>query len=84
MLSVPESQIPIKSVPQFTRSMMLYMPSLSDQMNSMTRTNHLSKIPFAEIQIIITRIEFTFVTPYYTQWTSFDTLDLFAIQKTAL
>ena len=68
MLSVPESQILIKSVPQFIRSMMLYMPSLSDQMNSMTRTNHLSKIPSAEIQIIITRIEFTFVTTCYTQW----------------
>ena len=83
MLSVPESQILIKSVPQFTRSMTLYMPSLSDQMNSMTRTNHLSKIPFAEIQIIITRIEFTFVTPSYTQWTFSDTWDLFAIQNTA-
>ena len=58
MLSALESQILNKSVPQFTRNTTQFMPLLSDQMNSMTRTNHLSKIHFAEMQIIIIRIEF--------------------------
>ena len=59
MHSVLESQILTKSALQFTRNMTRFTRSLSDQMNSMIKTNHLSKIHFAEMQIIITRIEFT-------------------------
>ena len=67
MHSVPESQILILSVPQFTRNTVQSMLLLSDQMNSMTKTSHLSKILFAEIQIIITRIKFKkfYDTPAY-------------------
>ena len=60
MLSVLESQILTKYALQFTRNMTRFTRSLSDQMNSMIKTNHLSKIHFAEMPIIITRNEFTF------------------------
>ena len=56
-----ESPILIKSARPFTKNTTRYTLLLSDQMNSMTRTNHLSKIHFAEIQIIITRIEFKYL-----------------------
>ena len=59
MLLVLESQILIKFVPPFTRNTMQCMRLSSDQMNSMVWTNHFSKILFAEMQIITTRIELT-------------------------
>ena len=68
---VPESQILNKSVPQFTRNTVQSMLLLSDQTNSMTRTSHLSKILFAEIQIIITRIEFTKFSQNFQQTAKF-------------